>query len=146
MVTPRNLTLSTISTSATWIQTMRSYLNLTKVPWMIRKQDALATIALVAQNINGKKPAWVFVKDNWESILSEHRSVEAIVGLLEGVTSRFATEVDLQELKAFDAKMESEGLYFASRMLSKAIRRTASYIQWRKENEKAIYNWMRNNV
>ncbi|XP_048450750.1 aminopeptidase Ey-like, partial [Rhincodon typus] len=122
------------------------YLNLTKVPWKIKKQDALATVALVAQNINGKKPAWNFIKDNWESIRSEHKSVEAIVGLLEGVTSRFTTDADLRELKAFDAKMESEGYYFAGRMMAKAMRRTTSYIQWRKENEKEIYNWMRNNV
>ncbi|XP_069796403.1 aminopeptidase N-like isoform X2 [Narcine bancroftii] len=64
------------------------YLSLTMMPWKIKRQDALATIVLVAQNINGKKPAWNFIKTNWATLISEFSTAEAIVGLLEGVTSR----------------------------------------------------------
>ncbi|GCB83688.1 hypothetical protein scyTo_0024236 [Scyliorhinus torazame] len=47
------------------------YLMFAMMPWKIKRQDALGTIILVAQNINGKRPAWNFVKENWASIVSE---------------------------------------------------------------------------
>ncbi|XP_041037659.1 aminopeptidase N-like [Carcharodon carcharias] len=122
------------------------YLSFTLMPWKIKQQDALATIILVAQNINGKKPAWDFIKDNWASIVSKFKMTEVILGLLDGVTSRFSTDEDLQELKAFKLTLEASGYQFASRILTKAIERTTSYIQWRKDNEGEIYQWVHNNL
>ncbi|XP_067878658.1 aminopeptidase N-like isoform X2 [Heterodontus francisci] len=122
------------------------YLSLTLMPWKIKKQDALATITLVAQNINGKKPAWDFIKANWTSLISEFKNSEAIVGLLDGVTARFSTPEDLQELKEFKVNNEASGYYFVTRIMTKVIERTASYIQWRKENEGEIYQWVNNNL
>ncbi|XP_072918448.1 aminopeptidase N-like [Hemitrygon akajei] len=122
------------------------YLSFTLMPWKINRQDSLATIALVAQNINGKKPAWDFIKASWSNITSQFNTTEAIVGLLEGVTSRFSTEEDLQELEEFRQFTEVSGFQFLSRFLDQTITRTASYIQWRKENEQEIFHWVNNNL
>ncbi|XP_059837127.1 aminopeptidase N-like [Hypanus sabinus] len=122
------------------------YLSFTLMPWKINRQDTLATIALVAQNINGKKPAWDFIKASWSNITSEFNTTEAIVGLLEGATSRFSTEEDLQELEEFRQFTEVSGFQFLSHFLDRTITRTASYIQWRKENEQEIFHWVNNNL
>ncbi|XP_072137100.1 aminopeptidase N-like isoform X2 [Mobula birostris] len=122
------------------------YLSFTMMPWEIKRQDTLATIVLVAQNINGKKPAWDFIKASWSNITSEFNTMEAIMGLIEGVTSRFATEEDLRELEEFKQFTEVSGFLFLSRFLDRAIKRTASYIQWRKENEQEIFHWVNNNL
>lgn len=63
--------------------------------------------------------------------------------LIEGVTQRFSTDFELQELRQFQSNYNEEELGSASRALEQAIERTQANIKWVKENKQTVLEWFR---
>ncbi|KAM6946022.1 alanyl (membrane) aminopeptidase-like b [Aplochiton taeniatus] len=124
-------------TKKIWL--LNRYLQYTLEPDKIRKMDSVATIDAIARNVAGQALAWNFVRANWEYISLDYR----LGWLIDGVTKRFSTDFELQELKWFKLDCEAQGRDFASRALEQAIERTEANIEWVTENEQTILDWFR---
>ncbi|MEQ2245769.1 hypothetical protein ILYODFUR_031412 [Ilyodon furcidens] len=95
--------------------------------------DVASTINLVAENAAGQALAWNFMRAHWDYVSQGDAAV-----LIEGVTRRFSTEFELQELKDF---MENTELHGAYRATLQAIEQTQVNIQWVKENRGLVLEW-----
>uniref|UniRef100_A0A4W5R4C7 Aminopeptidase n=1 Tax=Hucho hucho TaxID=62062 RepID=A0A4W5R4C7_9TELE len=118
---------------------LNRYLEYTLNPDKIRKMDSVSTINYIARNVAGQAIAWNFVRANWNYI----RGIMSFGRLIEGVTQRFSTDFELQELRQFQSDYNEEELGSASRALEQAIERTQANIKWVKENKQTVLEWFR---
>ncbi|XP_013979610.1 alanyl (membrane) aminopeptidase-like b [Salmo salar] len=123
---------------------LNRYLEYTLNPDLIRKMDAVSTINYIARNVAGQAIAWNFVRANWKYISLEYGGgIMSFGRLIEGVTQRFSTDFELQELRQFQSNYNEEELGSASRALEQAIERTQANIKWVKENKQTVLEWFR---
>ncbi|KAL6107437.1 anpep [Pungitius sinensis] len=134
---------------------LRSALACTKQPWLlnrfleytlepdlIRKQDATSTIVYIANNVVGQSLAWDFVRARWSYIFAEYGGGSfSFSNLINGVTKRFSTEFELQQLKQFKAENNVIGFGSGTLAVEQSIERTVSNIKWITENKENVLNW-----
>ncbi|KAM7002050.1 alanyl (membrane) aminopeptidase-like b [Tautogolabrus adspersus] len=118
-------------TKKIWL--LNRYLEYTLNPEKIRLMDVASTIDYIAQNVAGQALAWNFIRAHWEYVRQGHAAT-----LVEGVTSRFSTQFELDELERFAVQYE---LQSAGRAVDQAIEQTRVNIQWISENKEAVLEW-----
>ncbi|XP_019216757.1 aminopeptidase Ey [Oreochromis niloticus] len=127
-------------TKEPWL--LNRYLEYTLDPNMIRKQDATATIVDIASNVVGQSLAWDFVRAQWSYIFNQYGGGSfSFSNLINGVTKRFSTEFELQQLKEFKADNSDVGFGSATLALDQSIERTVANIKWVDENKKSVLDW-----
>ncbi|XP_070828166.1 alanyl (membrane) aminopeptidase-like b [Chaetodon trifascialis] len=119
-------------TKKIWL--LNRYLQYTLNPKKIRPMDAASTINYVNKNVVGQALVWNFIRANWEHI----RRGDTVSMLIEGVTRRFSTQFELEELKRF-AKDHNLGAGTAA--VNQAIQQTQVNIQWVSEHKDIILEW-----
>lgn len=131
-------------TKAPWL--LNRYLEYTLDPTKIRKQDATSTIQSIAQNVVGMPLAWNFVRSKWSYIFQQYgRGSFSFSKLVNGITTRFSTEFELQELKKFKEDNHHVGFGSATMALEQAIEKTTANIKWVAENKAAVLQWFTEN-
>ncbi|XP_060892278.1 alanyl (membrane) aminopeptidase-like b [Labrus mixtus] len=118
-------------TKRIWL--LNRYLEHTLNPEMIRLMDVASTINYIAQNVAGQALTWNFIRAHWEYVRQEHAAL-----LIEGVTRRFSTQFELDELERFAVEYQ---LQSGSRVAEQAIEQTRVNIQWISENKEAVLEW-----
>uniref|UniRef100_A0A669C184 Aminopeptidase n=1 Tax=Oreochromis niloticus TaxID=8128 RepID=A0A669C184_ORENI len=143
------------ATLASEASRLRSALACSKIPWLlnryleytldptkIRKQDATSTIQNIARNVVGMPLAWNFVKARWSYIFQQYgKGSFSFSNLVSGITQRFSTEYELQELKRFKEENLSVGFGSATMALEQAIEKTTANIKWVTENKAEVQQW-----
>uniref|UniRef100_A0A674CM14 Aminopeptidase n=1 Tax=Salmo trutta TaxID=8032 RepID=A0A674CM14_SALTR len=124
---------------------LNRYLEYTLNPDKIRKMDAVSTISYIARNVAGQAIAWNFVRANWNYISLEYEEgIMSLGNLIDGVTQRFSTDFELEELWQFLTDHDVEELHLAIRALEQATERTEANIKWVKENKQTVLEWFKN--
>uniref|UniRef100_A0A3P9MB43 Aminopeptidase n=1 Tax=Oryzias latipes TaxID=8090 RepID=A0A3P9MB43_ORYLA len=124
------------------IELLKMYLSYTLDPTMIRKQDAAAVITSVASNRAGQNLAWDFVRDHWNYMFTQYGVGSfSFASIISGVTSRFSTPAELQQLEDFVAKHEAAGFGSASLAVDQALERTKANIKWVQQNKQEVLDW-----
>ncbi|XP_016530057.1 alanyl (membrane) aminopeptidase-like b isoform X1 [Poecilia formosa] len=118
-------------TKKTWL--LNRYLSYTLDPDKIRLMDVTSTVNHIAQNAAGQALAWNFIRAHWDYV-----SQGDAASLVMGVTRRFSTPFELQELIRFRDNTEMNGAYRAT---LQAIEQTQVNIQWVQENHDAVLEW-----
>ncbi|XP_041842646.1 aminopeptidase N-like [Melanotaenia boesemani] len=127
-------------TKTPWL--LNRYLEYTLDPTKIRKQDATSTIQTIAGNVVGMPLAWNFVRAKWSYIFQQYGSGSfSFSGLISGVTKRFSTEFELQELKKFKEDNLHAGFGSATLALEQAIEKTTANMKWVTENKAEVLKW-----
>ncbi|KAK7913537.1 hypothetical protein WMY93_013748 [Mugilogobius chulae] len=127
-------------TQVPWL--LNRYLEYTLNPSKIRKQDATATIQYIARNIVGMPLAWDFVRARWRYIFEQYgRGSFSFAGLINGITRRFSTEFELEELKKFKVENQDIGFGSATLAMEQAIEKTTANIKWVAENKAQVLQW-----
>uniref|UniRef100_A0A3Q3X670 Aminopeptidase n=1 Tax=Mola mola TaxID=94237 RepID=A0A3Q3X670_MOLML len=143
------------ATLASEASRLRGAMACTKVPWLlnryleytldrtkIRKQDAISTIQYIARNVVGMPLAWNFVRARWDYIFQQYgKGSFSFTNLVNGITKRFSTELELQELKKFQEENRHVGFGSATLAMEQAIEKTTANIKWVKENKANVLNW-----
>uniref|UniRef100_A0AAQ4RZZ8 Aminopeptidase n=1 Tax=Gasterosteus aculeatus aculeatus TaxID=481459 RepID=A0AAQ4RZZ8_GASAC len=128
-------------TKAPWL--LNRYLEYTLDPTKIRKQDATSTIGYIAKNTVGMPLTWNFVRARWKYLFEEYgQGSFSFFGLINGITTRFSTEFELQELKQFKEDNLHVGFGSGIMALEQAIEKTKANIQWVAENKVHVMNWL----
>ncbi|XP_026099240.1 aminopeptidase N-like [Carassius auratus] len=127
-------------TKEIWL--LNRYLQYTLDPSKIRKMDLVSTINYIAKNVAGQPLAWDFVRGHWSYLTQEYGvGVISLGSLLDAVTKRFSTDVELEELKQFQREQEEADQALAARALEQVIERTEANIKWVKENKQIVKEW-----
>lgn len=127
-------------TKEIWL--LNRYLQYTLDPSKIRKMDMVSTINYIAKNVAGQPLAWDFVRGQWSYITQEYGAGAMSLGsLLDAVTKRFSTDVELVELKQLQREQEEKNQGLAARALEQAIERTEANIDWVKLNKQLVKDW-----
>ncbi|XP_008283097.1 aminopeptidase N-like [Stegastes partitus] len=127
-------------TKAPWL--LNRYLDYTLDPTKIRKQDATSTIQYIARNVVGMPLAWNFVRARWSYIFDQYgKGSFSFANLISGITKRFSTEFELQELKKFKEDNLHIGFGSATMALEQAIEKTTANIKWVTENKAEVLKW-----
>ncbi|NP_001038326.1 alanyl (membrane) aminopeptidase-like b isoform X1 [Danio rerio] len=127
-------------TKEIWL--LNRYLQYTLEPSKIRKMDMVSTISYIAQNVAGQPLAWDFIRGHWSYITQEYGAgIISLGSLLDVVTKRFSTEVELEELKQLQREQIQDDKWIAARALEQVIERTAANIIWVKENKQVVKDW-----
>ncbi|XP_070763184.1 alanyl (membrane) aminopeptidase-like b [Enoplosus armatus] len=118
-------------TKKVWL--LNRYLEYTLNPEKIRLMDVASTINYIAKNVAGQALAWNFIRAHWEYV-----SLGDGAMLIMGVTSRFSTQFELEELERFATDYD---LGPATRAVYQAIEQTQVNIEWVGENKDIILEW-----
>lgn len=120
---------------------LNRYLEYCLDPAKIRKQDATFTIVYIAGNPIGQPLAWDFVRANWNHIFNDYGGGSFSFGrLIDGVTRRFSTEFEYNQLMQF--KKDNEGQFgSAAASLEQALERTQANMKWVAMNKKEVLAW-----
>ncbi|XP_036026619.1 aminopeptidase N [Onychomys torridus] len=127
-----------------WI--LNRYLSYTLNSEYIRRQDATSTITSIASNVVGQPLVWDFVRSNWKKLFEDFGGGSfSFANLIQGVTRRFSSEFELQQLKQFKAENQQTGFGSGTRALEQALEKTEANIKWVKENKEAVLKWFTQN-
>uniref|UniRef100_A0A3B4UP03 Aminopeptidase n=1 Tax=Seriola dumerili TaxID=41447 RepID=A0A3B4UP03_SERDU len=118
-------------TKTIWL--LNRYLEYTLDPEKIRLMDVASTINYISENVAGQALAWNFVRGHWEYVSQGDAAM-----VIEGVTSRFSTQFELEELERFATDY---ALGSATRAVYRAIEQTQVNIEWVGENKDVILEW-----
>ncbi|XP_061628950.1 aminopeptidase N-like isoform X2 [Phyllopteryx taeniolatus] len=123
-------------------QLLERYLSYTLKPAMIRKQDASIVIGSVASNRLGQELAWDFIKLQWDYMVTQYGVGSFnFASIIHGVTGRFSTSAQLQQLEDFVSEHQAAGFGSATLALEQAVERTRANIKWRQQNKQEILDW-----
>uniref|UniRef100_A0A8C2B0A5 Aminopeptidase n=1 Tax=Cyprinus carpio TaxID=7962 RepID=A0A8C2B0A5_CYPCA len=122
-------------TKEIWLLNRSAYLQYTLDPSKIRKMDLVSTISYIAKNVAGQPLAWDFVRGHWSYITQEYGI--SLGSLLDAVTKRFSTDVELEEV----LEQDEDDQALAARALEQVIERTEANIKWVKENKQIVKEW-----
>ncbi|KAF6722116.1 Aminopeptidase N [Oryzias melastigma] len=127
-------------TKEPWL--LNRYLEYTLDPAKIRKQDATSTIVYIAENVIGQSLAWDFIRARWSYIFNEYGGGSfSFSNLISGVTKRFSTEFELQQLRQFKEDNAAVGFGSGTLAVDQAIEKTQANIKWVGENKNNVLNW-----
>ncbi|CAJ1048730.1 aminopeptidase N-like [Xyrichtys novacula] len=125
---------------APWL--LNRYLEYTLDPTKIRKQDTTSTIQAIARNVVGLPLAWNFVRARWNYIFQHYgKGSFSFAGLISGITWRFSTDFELQELKKFKEDNIHAGFGSGTLAIEQAIEKTVANIKWVNENKAHVLKW-----
>uniref|UniRef100_A0A9J8BVK3 Aminopeptidase n=1 Tax=Cyprinus carpio carpio TaxID=630221 RepID=A0A9J8BVK3_CYPCA len=129
--------------SEPWL--LNRYLKYTLDSNKIRKQDATSTIISIASNVVGQPLAWDFVRANWEYIFKQYGGGSfSFSNLINGITKRFSTEFELQQLIQFRDDNAHIGFGSGNLAIQQSIERTTANIKWVKNNQETVLEWFIN--
>ncbi|RVE72148.1 hypothetical protein OJAV_G00059050 [Oryzias javanicus] len=129
------------------VELLNMYLSYTLDPAMIRKQDATAVITAVAGNKAGQSLAWDFVRDHWNYMFTQYGVGSfSFASIISGVTARFSTPAELQQLEDFVAEHEAAGFGSASLAVDQALEKTKANIKWVQQNKQEILDWFTSQI
>ncbi|XP_077066478.1 alanyl (membrane) aminopeptidase b, tandem duplicate 1 [Siphateles boraxobius] len=124
---------------------LNRYLSYTLDASKIRKQDATSTIISIASNVVGQPLAWDFVRANWEYIFNQYGGGSfSFSNLINGVTKRFSTQFELQQLMQFRDDNANIGFGSGTLAIQQSIERTNANIKWVEQNKDAVLAWFKN--
>ncbi|XP_055377192.1 aminopeptidase A-like [Condylostylus longicornis] len=107
----------------------------------VRRQDYFTCLQIISSNPIGESLVWDYVRENWENFVDRFGLNERYLGnMIPGITSRFATQVKLKEMKAFFEEYPEAGAGASAR--KQAIANVEINIKWLKENEQSVFAWL----
>ncbi|XP_070763200.1 aminopeptidase Ey [Enoplosus armatus] len=123
-------------------QLLERYLSYTLNSTMIRKQDATFVITSVASNRVGHSLAWDFVREQWKYMFTQYGVGSfSFASMISGVTARFSTPAELQQLEDFVEEHKAAGFGSAAAAVEQALERTRANINWQQQNRQEILDW-----
>ncbi|XP_034083036.1 aminopeptidase Ey [Gymnodraco acuticeps] len=126
------------------VSLLKRYLSYTLNSTMIRKQDATSVITSVASNSVGQVLAWDFVREHWEYMFTQYGVGSfSFASMITGVTARFSTTAELQQLLHFIEVHGEDSFGPASLAVAQALERTRANIKWVQQNQQEVLDWFR---
>ncbi|XP_046631093.1 glutamyl aminopeptidase-like [Daphnia pulicaria] len=122
---------------------IHQYLDLAKTD-KVRSQDYFTVLEYISSNPVGLPIVWDFVRNEWQYLVDRFTTNNRYLGRMVGtVTSKFTTQIRLDEMKEFFAKYPDAGA--GARAREQSIETVQNNIQWLKINKPDLENWLKEN-
>lgn len=122
-----------------------SYIRLGWSEENVRGQDYFNFLTNIAGNPVGEPLVWSFVREEWPTLVERFGINERTLGnLIPSITAGFDTQTKLEDMAYFFAKYPEAGAGAAARV--RAQETVKNNIEWLKNNEKVIANWLEKNL
>ncbi|KYN43680.1 Glutamyl aminopeptidase [Trachymyrmex septentrionalis] len=110
----------------------------------VRAQDFLKCLIMISKNPDGTSLVWDWVRENWEFLVNRYTLNDRYLGdLIPSITSSFATQTKLDEIKAFFEKYPEAGAGANGR--AKTLETVTKNIKWLAKNTKKFDKWFSEN-
>lgn len=120
-----------------------SYINLAWNEDYVRGQDYFTCLQFISYNQVGQSLVWNYVRENWLKIVDRFGLSDRYLGrLISGITFRFATNTQLEEMQAFFTKYPEAGAGAASR--KEALATVRNNVKWLEKNLQSVGRWLEN--
>lgn len=107
----------------------------------VRSQDYFSCLQLIAANQIGEPIVWEYVRENWKKLTDRFGLNERYLGsMIPSIVGRFSTTTKLEEVQSFFKKHPEAGAGATAR--KEATQKIENNIQWLKNNEKSVGNWL----
>ena len=107
----------------------------------VRAQDVFGCLRQISNNPVGTPLVWDWVRENWEFLVKRYTLNDRYLGqLIPAITGSFASEVKLNEIKAFFEKYPKAGAGALYR--TRALETVVNNIKWLKKNGGKIEEWL----
>nr|XP_022316112.1 glutamyl aminopeptidase-like [Crassostrea virginica] len=131
------------NTNTMWL--LVRYLEYAKKEDMVRSQDFFTVVQYISQNPIGSKLVWDWVRSNWEYLVNRFTTYSRSLGrLVPNVISDFNSDFELDQVHAFFNKYPDAGA--GARGRQNALEAIKANIQWKRNNEKKISDWLCQNT
>jgi aminopeptidase N len=109
---------------------------------LIRKSDQDNVYRNLCYNEYARDLTWDFLRQEWDYIYEVFGSGFFSFGaIISDCTSHFSTTLEYQELLKF-TQDNADKLGSGARAAEQSLESTKNNIQWRENNEEAVYNWL----
>ncbi|XP_024870969.1 glutamyl aminopeptidase-like [Temnothorax curvispinosus] len=123
---------------------LKDYITKARDEKIVRTQDFLKCLTTISKNPDGTSLVWDWVRENWEFLVNRYTLNDRYLGeLIPSITSTFATQTKLDEIKAFFAKYPEAGAGAEGRV--KTLETVSKNIKWLARNTEKLKNWLAEN-
>ncbi|XP_041355968.1 endoplasmic reticulum aminopeptidase 1-like isoform X1 [Gigantopelta aegis] len=110
----------------------------------VRSQDSISVITGLASSPSGQLRAWRFLEQNYDELYKRYGVGSfQFPNLVKGVTGSFRTEFDYNEVKSFFSTREVGS---AKRAVQQTLEKINMNINWMKNHEQEITDWLKENA
>ncbi|KAJ8417584.1 hypothetical protein AAFF_G00224270 [Aldrovandia affinis] len=102
----------------------------------------ISTVKAIAKNVVGQYLVWDFVRSQWPNITQTYRTEASLGNLLDGVTSKFSTEFELQQIMELQ---EEEHCAFAW-VFKQPLEKILFNIEWVEEHKQTVHEWFQREI
>ncbi|XP_032593297.1 glutamyl aminopeptidase-like [Drosophila grimshawi] len=122
-------------------QLLYRFLELASDENIVRSQDYFTCVQNIAANPVGQPIVWEYYREHWPQLVDRFGLNDRYFGrLIVSITSRFASDVKLEEVQHFFKKYPESGAGASPRQ--QAIETIKDNINWLKENAADISSWL----
>jgi len=122
-------------------QLLYRFLELATDETIIRSQDYFTCVQNIAANPVGEPIVWEYYREQWPQLVKRFGLNDRFLArLIASITSRFDSQVKLDEVQQFYNKYPEAGAGAGSRQ--QAIETIKYNINWLKENRATIADWL----
>lgn len=98
-------------------------------------------LTIISKNPDGTSLVWDWVRENWEFLVNRYTLNDRYLGeLIPSITSSFATQTKIDEIKAFFEKYPEAGAGAEPRV--KTLETVSKNIKWLAKNTENLKNWL----
>ncbi|EGI70560.1 Glutamyl aminopeptidase [Acromyrmex echinatior] len=126
------------------IRVLKEFIIIATDERFVRAQDFLKCLIMISKNPDGTSLVWDWVRENWEFLVNRYTLNDRYLGdLIPSITSSFATQTKLDEIKAFFKKYPEAGAGADGR--AKTLETVSKNIKWLAKNTKKFDKWFSEN-
>jgi len=116
-------------------------LELSLNPSIVRSQDTVQLVSLVASNVYGTELAWSFFRKNYREFLNRYAGSYTLGNLILGVTGHFSSRVKFQEVEYFMKEHPSLN-NGGSRAINQTLEKISARTSWLENNQQLLDLWL----
>ena len=105
----------------------------------VRSQDTISVIGSVASNPHGKRLAWNFLKENWDTLDERYGGGGFGLMRLVSITSGFASKEDYEDVENF---FKANAAPAAERSVRQSLERIRLNTNWITSNDAILEEWL----
>jgi len=122
-----------------WV--LHRFVNLAKNESYVRSQDFFSALSYIAGNPVGNSIVWDFLRSEWNYLVDRFTLNDRYLGRQpKTVSSNFATEFKLQQLKQFFEANPEAGA--GARARKQAVEQVENNIRWLEQHKEVIHLWL----
>ncbi|XP_035275370.1 aminopeptidase Ey-like isoform X1 [Anguilla anguilla] len=132
-------------TKHVWI--LNRYLEYTLNQNIIKPEDFIFTVDVIANNVVGQSLVWDFVVSQWPNIIKRFGNKFSLYPLIHGITQRVPSRYEEQKLRKLEEIYNEMSLYHSGdNIFETVIKKSLINIQWVEKHKQTVFQWFQGEI